>query len=143
MADVYIYSSLPLREARGGLEDDLEEFLGTTGEVTGGGGGERGWNIDLEISDAALPRQIEKIKDFLQEWGVPPDTYFDVWSEQNSEEKKMRYDVYATQEVVEWIDTTLVYLAERLDASPSEWQSVRNTIEEKLASLEVRPKNRA
>jgi hypothetical protein len=39
---VCVYSTKPLPEPRGGLEDDLEELLAGAGEVSGGGGGRRG-----------------------------------------------------------------------------------------------------
>lgn len=49
MADIFIYSALSLGYPRGELDDDLEDLLGSAGEVTGAGAGDRGWNIDLEI----------------------------------------------------------------------------------------------
>ena len=36
---IYIYSAEPLKEARGNLEDDLDDFLQDAGEVSGGGSG--------------------------------------------------------------------------------------------------------
>ena len=77
---IYIYSERSLREARGSLEDDLEDFLGEAGEVTGGGGGERGWNIDLELfEDESAEQWIERLVVFLREWGVPEDAYLKVF----------------------------------------------------------------
>ena len=90
---IYIYSkefSLAiLSEGRDGLEDDLDEFLGEAGETTGGGGGERGWNIDLEvIEDAEL--WIGRICEFLRNWGVAQDTYLCVYPENGVEETEQR-----------------------------------------------------
>jgi hypothetical protein len=83
-ADIYIYSSKSspaLRsEGRGGLEDDLEEFLSAAGEVTGGGAGNTGWNIDLHFHDASeLEQWLERLAGFLRDWGVPDDTFLDVF----------------------------------------------------------------
>ena len=63
MAEIFIYSSLDLREARGNLEDDLEEFLEETGETTGGGGGMSGWNVDLKFHTGrpCVLKQIFKV----------------------------------------------------------------------------------
>jgi hypothetical protein len=77
---VYVYSTRPLPEPRGGLEDDLEEWLAGAGEVSGGGGGAAGWNIDLELfDDLAADQWIDRLAAFLREWGVPEDTSFNVF----------------------------------------------------------------
>ena len=44
---VYLRRGLPL--GRDELEDLIEDFLGERGEVTGGGSGSEGSNIDLEV----------------------------------------------------------------------------------------------
>jgi hypothetical protein len=75
--DVFIYAKAPLKDARGALEDDLESFLGASGEVTGGGAGASGWNIDLEFSEIASG-ELARLREFLVEWGVPRDTYLRV-----------------------------------------------------------------
>jgi hypothetical protein len=81
-AAIYFYSRLPLREARGGLEDDLEEALLGVVEVTGGGGGQSGWNIDLEVCDeVSVEEASENLSAFLQNWGVPKDTYLKVYAD--------------------------------------------------------------
>ena len=78
---VYIYSTKPLPEPRGGLEDDLEEFLEGSGEITGGGGGATGWNVDVELYEGASAEDwIARLAAFLREWGVPDDTYLKVFS---------------------------------------------------------------
>ena len=78
MIEIYIYSNLELKEPRGNLEDDLEEFLEDNGEVSGAGSGEKGWNIDLNIHDVVVVWPY-KIKNFLKEWGVPEDCYLKVY----------------------------------------------------------------
>jgi len=50
---VFIYSHQRPSEPRGDLEDDLDSLLSGAGEVTGGGGGRDGWNIDLSFRDGA------------------------------------------------------------------------------------------
>jgi hypothetical protein len=75
--DVFIYSKAPLKDARGALEDDIESFLGPSGEVTGGGGGASGWNVDLELSEIASG-ELVRPREFLVEWGVPRDTFLRV-----------------------------------------------------------------
>lgn len=135
MVEIYIYSSICLREPRGNLEDDLASILGSAVTVTGGGGGDRGWNIDLEVDNVALPDPIEKVKAFLRGWGVPPDTHLDVW---DSAEKRTRHDVYDTGEVMDWINTTLAFLAERLATNPTGWRDVEREIQGKLSELEAR-----
>jgi hypothetical protein len=75
MWTVDIYSHQPLGKARGDLEDDLEEALGPRVTVAGGGAGEQGWNIDLEIADDSPPEAVvSEIVAFLRGWGVPGDT---------------------------------------------------------------------
>jgi hypothetical protein len=63
-------------EGLGGLEDDLDEFLGSAGEVTGSGAGAAGWNVDLEL-DAGVdaPVWLDQLFAFLRAWGLPEDTY--------------------------------------------------------------------
>ena len=79
--EVFVYSRQGnqklVEEGRQGLEDDLEAFLDGAGEVTGGGSGEVGWNIDLEINTPwpFARRWVPRLCGFLRQWGVPPDTY--------------------------------------------------------------------
>jgi hypothetical protein len=80
--EIYIYSKVYspaiLSEGRGGLEDDLQDFMGDAGEITGGGGGDRGWNVDLEVTaDAEV--WLERICEFLRQWGVAEDTHLCVY----------------------------------------------------------------
>ena len=76
---LYIYSAGDAPEARQDLEDDLEEILGDMAEVSGGGQGERGWNIDIELYvPENLESAIDQIRTYLQEKNVSRDTYIRV-----------------------------------------------------------------
>jgi hypothetical protein len=78
-ADIFIYSKKPLREPRGGLEDDLDDFLEGAGEVTGGGSGTTGWNFDVEIFDESqIEEWVKRLTTFLKKWKVPKDTYLKI-----------------------------------------------------------------
>ena len=78
--DIYIYAKTSLGRGRDELEDDLEDFLGEVGEVTGGGSGLPGWNVDLTlVDDADLESWVVKLVLFLRQWGVPQDTYLRVF----------------------------------------------------------------
>ena len=94
---VFLYSkqsSDRLRdEGRGGLEDDLDEFLKGVGETTGGGSGAGGWNLDLEFEEGVdLDVWVEKLISFLRRWGVPQDTYLDVNGQR-------QVSIYSTPEI--------------------------------------------
>lgn len=73
--EVFINSKSPLGKSRWELEEDVEAFFAGKIEITGGGGGSMGWNIDILIHhDGALKPQIEALKAFLSGWRVPQDT---------------------------------------------------------------------
>jgi len=58
---IFIYGSSPLGVARQDVEGRLKEALDEVGEVSGGGGGESGWNIDVEVFDgknSSLPFRL-------------------------------------------------------------------------------------
>jgi hypothetical protein len=94
---IYIYSTRSLKEPRGGLEDDLEDAFGDVLEVTGGGGGIRGWNIDLELADdETLEHVLPRLVRFLREWGVPEDTYLNIYPPDWEEgQEPRRVDVFS------------------------------------------------
>ena len=80
-ADIYIYcpSGAP-GAARGDLEYDVEEFIGDAGEVTGGGSGVQGFNIDLQLNDDQdLEHWVIRLRDFLRQQGARRGTYFTVY----------------------------------------------------------------
>jgi hypothetical protein len=92
MPDIFIYSKHPLGEARQDLEDDLESLLAGAGQCTGGGQGEGGWNIDLEVHDPdATGEWADRIAGFLRERPVPRDTFLVVWW---SPERQSRLHVF-------------------------------------------------
>lgn len=78
--DIFIYSSQSspaLEVGLSALEDDLDELLSDVGEITGGGVGIGGWNIDIALNDGVpVEEWVERLVVFLREWGVPQDTYF-------------------------------------------------------------------
>jgi hypothetical protein len=78
--EIHIYSKLELRDARQALEDDIEEHFSGELEVTGGGSGNMGWNIDVALldEDASALEMSQRLSLFLQKWGVPRDTYMHV-----------------------------------------------------------------
>ena len=95
-AEIYIYSARHMQESRTSLEDDLEDEFERFLAVTGGGGGVGGWNIDIELaSDVNLDDVLPKIVRFLREWGVPEDTYLDIYPPDWEEgEAPRRVDVF-------------------------------------------------
>ena len=61
------------------LEEDIESFFDGRVEITGGGSGSMGWNVDLLLRyELPLEQQIEKLRTFLSNWGVPNDTSLSV-----------------------------------------------------------------
>jgi hypothetical protein len=65
-------------EGRDEIEDPLDEALmeAGLGEVTGGGGGERGSNIDIEIEDERnFDQALTLIRQVLRDLKVPASAY--------------------------------------------------------------------
>lgn len=71
---ISIYFNSKLSIGRSAIEDDLDDILGDKGEVTGGGSGISGSNIDIDIYDGIAADFLEPIKNILQEMKVPSDT---------------------------------------------------------------------
>ncbi|MCP2728228.1 hypothetical protein [Limnofasciculus baicalensis] len=69
---IYFYSRLNI--GRSAIEDDLDEILGDKGEVTGGGSGISGSNIDIDIYEGSATDFLEPIRSILKEFNVPTDT---------------------------------------------------------------------
>ena len=77
--DVFVYSSPRLAVPRDEIEDARQEHLGNRGEITGGGSGHRGANIDVEVfDDESSAELLLGIKRILRHLGVPQDTYLDI-----------------------------------------------------------------
>jgi hypothetical protein len=103
---VYFYSKIDFYRTK--LEDDLEELLSENGEVTGGGSGESGSNIDLEIFDPEnLPAHIKRIRKLLRKYKVPLDTIIRVFLD-----NKSVYSVYG-KESIEVLRKTLKLRGEK------------------------------
>lgn len=69
---VYFYSQLII--PRDEIEDAIDNCLGNRGEVTGGGSGDAGSNIDIELycdEDMTVVKEIMQVLKYMQ---VPTDT---------------------------------------------------------------------
>lgn len=86
--DVYIYFFSDLPVSRDAIEDTLDKYLGERGEVTGGGSGEGGSNLDLEIFEGDARNHLPAIRKILRRFKVPPDTQIVI------EGEKEPYSVY-------------------------------------------------
>lgn len=98
-SEIHIYSKLDLGQPRGDLEDDLQERFEEEIEITGGGQGQGGWNVDLELldEDADVHRFVKRLVKFLQKWTVPRDTYLNVFTSEWVEGKKpTRVEVFGS-----------------------------------------------
>ena len=71
--DVFIYATPGFGHPKDQIEDALDDMLGALGEVTGGGSGESGVNIDIEIYDDQITSDevLTKIRALLQSFDVP------------------------------------------------------------------------
>ncbi len=97
MTSIYIYSDMPKPGGPYELDEDLEEFLGEEGMVSGGGSAVDGdgWNIDLEVESASAEDIIQRLIPFLKEKQVGSDTHFDVFPPDWKEgDDKRRVDVF-------------------------------------------------
>ncbi len=69
--DVFIYSATATGVGRDEIEEALEAALEGVGEVTGGGAGTGGWNIDLEVSDCQEPEEVlAVVRIVLRRFGI-------------------------------------------------------------------------
>jgi hypothetical protein len=100
---VYIYSYSPLESSRYALEDSIEEDFEGAVELSGGGSGSTGWNIDLEIlDDSTSPAMIDSLLVYLRNRKVPRDTYLVVFPpDSNGPEGRRELRVYAEDKVQE------------------------------------------
>lgn len=73
----YIYfQELPADYTLGDIEDDLDDLLAGTGEVTGAGLGSTGGNIDIEFSEDS--DALHKIVSYLLSCGFDSETILDI-----------------------------------------------------------------
>jgi hypothetical protein len=71
--DVFIYFAPDIDVEKDVIEDALDDAIGELGEVTGGGSGEKGMNIDLDVEDDADPGElVDLIRGALKSLGVTP-----------------------------------------------------------------------
>ena len=76
---LFIASWTPLGRSRGELEDEIEELLGDVAQVSGGGQGAGGWNIDIDLLEPeSLEWCIARIQEYLRSQRVPADTVIDI-----------------------------------------------------------------
>ena len=69
--DVFIYLPPNLGMAKDEIEDDLEASLGDLGEVTGGGIGNLGMSVDLNVADSlSTNRVLAMVRESLHRLGV-------------------------------------------------------------------------
>ncbi len=59
--DVFITFPPDLEIGKDVIEDTLDDAIGDLGEVTGGGIGDRGMNIDLDVEDDVAPEEIVNV----------------------------------------------------------------------------------
>jgi hypothetical protein len=76
--EVFIYYHGQLGVPRGDIEAELEKLLHGRGEVTGGGGGVTGGNIDLEIDSDDSGQVVDEVRQLLRTLGLPASTVLDV-----------------------------------------------------------------
>lgn len=84
--DVYIYFPSPLGTTRDVIEEALDEALEGVGEVSGGGSGAVGSNVDIEIFEGDPRDYLDRLREVLRHSEVPHDTYITIGGE--------RFDAY-------------------------------------------------
>ncbi len=73
--NIFINGSSSLGQARGDVEDEVSEALDEMAEVTGGGAGEAGWNIDIEVHDGRdVEHCVQRVREILLGVGVAAAT---------------------------------------------------------------------
>ena len=71
--NVFVYVRGKLSCGRDEIEDAITEALGDAGEVTGGGAGTMGSNVDIEITDRSISADaaVETIRTALARFDLP------------------------------------------------------------------------
>ena len=76
---ILVYDTEPLGTGRDELQDAIEEMLGGRGEVTGGGAGVGGWNIDIEVFDPrSLAAVVAELEAVLKGWPLSSHAILDI-----------------------------------------------------------------
>ena len=78
---IYIYCPSHGEGAcRSDLEDAVEEFFGTAAEFSGGGSGNRGFNLDFELADGEdVEAWVVRLREFLKQIQARAGTLFEVF----------------------------------------------------------------
>lgn len=72
--NIFLYFHSSLNFPRSEIEEVLEECLADRGEITGGGSGVRGSNIDIEIFNDEDLSIVNQLINRLKEMHLPDDT---------------------------------------------------------------------
>ena len=77
---MYIFIHFPKNSkvSRDLIEEEIDLFLDDKGEVVGGGTGENGSNIDVEIFEGEPHDYLEDLSRILKRTGAPGSTYFKI-----------------------------------------------------------------
>ena len=71
-ADVYL-SGPGFWYDRSAIEDEVEEWLADRGEVSGGGSGKDGWDIDISLVAERVPEEfVQELLALLRRLDAPP-----------------------------------------------------------------------
>jgi hypothetical protein len=78
---VHLYSRLPYNQSRSDLEEAIDEHFAGRAEVTGGGSGTKGWNVDIELLNDAVDFSafVQELVRYLRLMGVPSDSYLNLF----------------------------------------------------------------
>lgn len=72
--EIFVYFGVGLDVPRDEIEEAIDEVLASRGEVTGGGSGNSGTNIDIEIFDNNDIAAVQDVKNALRNLDLPSDT---------------------------------------------------------------------
>lgn len=72
--DIFVYIGIGFTSPRDQIEEAIDDLLNGRGEVTGGGSGINGSNIDIEIFDDNDKEAVQEIKAVLSSFDLPSDT---------------------------------------------------------------------
>ncbi|MDQ8192630.1 hypothetical protein [Roseibacillus persicicus] len=79
--ELFLSCSTFLGYGRDVLEDAVEEYLGSKAEVTGGGAGNRGWNVDIDVVREIDECELRDFCRFLIGFGVAPHALLELYSD--------------------------------------------------------------
>lgn len=76
--DIFVYFPPGMEIPRDLIEDELDEALEGRGEVTGGGGGVAGSNIDIWVRDGGDPDYLAAVRTVLARLDVPSGSVIEI-----------------------------------------------------------------